>query len=929
MTSLFFQKFWEVVGNQVTSEVSNFFETGYLPSEWNYTHLCLIPKKVNSSLMSDLRPISLCSVLYKIIAKILAQRLKHLLPLIVSPTQSAFVTERLISDNITMAHEVVHSLSTHPTLSSQYMAIKSDMSKAFDRVEWKFLKALLQALGFHQKWIQWIMVCVTTVTYSVLINDRPHGYIVPQRGLLQGDPISPSLFVLCTEALIHLLNKSSAQHHISGIQFAVTGPSLHHMLFADDSLFICKADSAQTDELKRILRAYEVASGQMVNPSKSSILFGSKVNDRVKENIKQSLGIEKEGGMGNYLGLPECFKGSKVDMLRYIHDSLKTRFSGWFARLLSQGGKDILIKTVALAMPIHAMSCFRLPKTTCDSLASAIANFWWSSSEDKRKIHWVIWEHICLSKEDGGLGFRDIEVFNQALLAKRAWLVLQNPNSLYSRVMKSKYFEKEDFLSTTLTSKPSFAWRSLLHGRDVLVKGLDKMVGNGSSLYVWTDSWIKDGHLRRPLIKNSIIDIDPRVSDLIDRSKRDWIKEKLEALFYPEDVALILKTRPVISKEDFWVWRYNKSGQYSVKSGYWMQNQITNAHLHSEAKALPSINTLKAQVWSLKTSPKIKTFMWKALSEALPVADKILSRGMKVDSRCQACGIEGETVNHLLFTCDVARQIWALSHFPKPRTAFSSGSLFPNFQFLLKASKSSSLPPDIVRRFPWTLWHIWKRRNSMIFEGKCFCPLETVKKINDDADLWFLAQRAETDIDFCHHSTNGLSHHSWTLPPPSWVKCNLAYSWDKKAKIVGVSWLLRNHERKVLLHSRHAFAQIDSLDNAKLQCLLWAINSMSSLKFSNVIFGSEAKDLVGAVTRPKAWPSYAFQASEINLALSTIPAWKLQSETPNTNQGALLIAKSASFGQRLHSYVGRGYPFWLKKTLVNDLVPIGLVGFNN
>lgn len=104
--------------------------------------------------------------------------------------------------------------------------------------------------------------------------------------------------------------------------------------------------------------------------------------------------------------------------------------------------------------------------------------------------------------------------------------------------------------------------------------------------------------------------------------------------------------------------------------------------------------------------------------------------------------------------------------------------------------------------------------------------------------------------------------------------------------------------------------------------LLWAIDSMSSLKFSNVIFGTEAKDLIGAVTRPKAWPSFAFQVLEINLALSSIPSWKLQSELRKTNLGASHIAESASYGARLHSYVARGYLFWLKNTLVNDLVPV-------
>ncbi|KAG7593815.1 hypothetical protein ISN45_Aa01g026030 [Arabidopsis thaliana x Arabidopsis arenosa] len=160
MSAHFYQTYWDIVGPQVIDEVQRFFQSGILPSEWNFTQICLIPKKVNPSRMTDLRPISLCSVIYKIVSKILCARLKQFLPSLISATQGAFVVGRLISDNILLAHKMVHALRTNPHCDEDFIAIKTDMSKAYDRVEWNFLEELLLRLGFDIRWVQWIMSCV-------------------------------------------------------------------------------------------------------------------------------------------------------------------------------------------------------------------------------------------------------------------------------------------------------------------------------------------------------------------------------------------------------------------------------------------------------------------------------------------------------------------------------------------------------------------------------------------------------------------------------------------------------------------------------------------------------------------------------------------------------------------------------------------------
>lgn len=320
--------------------------------------------------------------------------------------------------------------------------------------------------------------------------------------------------------------------------------------------------------------------------------------------------------------------------------------------------------------------------------------FWWSSDNNRNKIAWVAWQKLCKDKEVGGLGFHDLEKFNQALLGKQAWRILSNPNSLLAQILKHKYFKNCSFMDSRVGTRPSYAWRSILHGREVMEKGLLKSLGNGDNTRVWIDNWLMDKVPRTPCYRaDSVVDLTLKVSDLIDQHTV-WIVNRVWDVFSPADAPLVLNTKRNISKQDSIIWGFAKDGRYTSKSGYKLLEDLQSWNALSPS--LPPIETqLWKDLWKTKTSLKIRHFLWRALSGALAVKDRLRSRGIQVDPSFPVCVGAPETICHVLFNCQFAQEVWSHHHTLIPPAGFSTNSVFLNLHHLFQFSKKSEVPSDV------------------------------------------------------------------------------------------------------------------------------------------------------------------------------------------------------------------------------------------
>ena len=314
----------------------------------------------------------------------------------------------------------------------------------------------------------------------------------------------------------------------------------------------------------------------MYKPGKIGDYFLCQNPNPVKLRVKAFLKIEGEGGKGKYLGLPENFNRRKRDIFAELVDRIRQRSHSWSTKFLNGAGKHVLLKAVLAALPLYSMSCFMLPISLCRQIKSLLTQFWWDAKPDLKKMAWVAWNKLTLPKSLGGLGFRNLELFNDALLGKLAWQNFKNPSSVLAQNLLGKYAHKTSFLDAKAPKSPSHRWRSMLVGREVLRKGLGWIVGSGSSIRVWEEPWLSTEQPLSPMGPPIVDSVDLLVSDLMLPQTMEWnvpfIREMLPQ--YEETIRKIITSS--FHMQDEMIWVLDKTGIYSTKTAYAAQKILAD-----------------------------------------------------------------------------------------------------------------------------------------------------------------------------------------------------------------------------------------------------------------------------------------------------------------------------------------------------------------
>ncbi|KAK1436726.1 hypothetical protein QVD17_02508 [Tagetes erecta] len=750
----FLKRYWDLLGQDIINVLHHFHHVESFSRGCSSSYIALIPKILDPSELNDFRPIHLIGSVSKVVSKVLSSRLKPVLDTIISDTQSAFIKKRNIIDGPLVINEII---SWAKKKKLKLFLFKIDFEKAFDHISWDFLDNIQQQMNFPEKWRRWIMGILKSARSSVLVNGSPTFEFQYQRGVRQGDPLSPFLFILGMEALSCMFNKAVETNLFKGCKLPNNGPSISHLLYADDALIVGEGNLSNVRCMTRLLRCFHLASGLKINISKSK-LTGIGLDQNTVECMANEIHCNPGSLPFVYLGLKVGTNMNRINNWDHVINVFDRRLALWKSTSLSIGGRLTLLKAVMETIPTYYFSIYKAPVKILDILEAKRRRFLWNATDSDRGICWVSWDRVTSPIEAGGLGLTPLRDVNVALLTKWWWRFKTEPHVLWRRVILSIHDTPRTWPLLPHAKSLAGTWNSIarlengLSNMGISISSLIKgVVGNGMQIRFWLDRWIAQQPLKNmfPTLYNMERDKGKLIGNsiLMWNGQYQWFwswkrqpSSTLELMELADLTNLI--AIPIISQqEDSWLWMDDKTNTFTVAT---MKKLQCNSRI-------PNQNFIME--WNNWIPKKVNIFMWQAEQERIQTRRNLAIRQIPIDSMdCPLCGIINESATHLFCECEMASTIWAIiTNWLKipPIFVFSIQDILSIHNSIPIASEKKK--KAIHGILMTTCWCIWKARNAAIFNNEPIRIAAIMESIKSLGFLW-IKNRS---------SYNNLSWRTW------------------------------------------------------------------------------------------------------------------------------------------------------------------------
>ena len=540
--------------------------------------------------------------------------------------------------------------------------------------------------------------------------------------------------------------------------------------------------------------------------------------------------------------------------MRSIKERIRAKINGWEGRLLSQAGRAVLVQAVGQAIPVYSMNYFKLPSGFLQEINMMLAGFWWGDVGTKRKMHWKQWGQLCISKLDGGLGFKDMEAFNLALLAKQWWRLIHNEDSLVFKVIKAKYFPYTAVSRAKRGPKASYLWSNLLEGKRVADQGSIWRIGDGQKVDVWKDRWIKKPPDFKVRCSDVIQPTSMKVEKLFYRGKREWNRGMIREVMNEEDASLVEKI-PLSKKgfSDKLIWRESINGVFSVKSAYFEARRILQKNNVDRSNR----EELWRWLWTAKVIPKVKFFMWRLIMRAIPTGSRLQEKGIVGDFRCSVCGGLKESIQHVFFDCKLSKEVWNTFHRDMPDQCEGFMDDRQGWRKIFSFLKDK----DLLEAGMIVCWLIWKNRNGCLHEMFC----------RNSKSILRLAEKMRVDYFGAVIESSKAAQANreiWFPPPRGIIKINVDASFNSNLRTSTVGAVARKLAETITFSTVSTIDNIETPLQAELCAILQGLQVARELNYTNIQLESDCLVAVKEINKKESssseWGSIIMDILELS-----------------------------------------------------------------